>query len=311
MKKDSRIFVAGGEKKIGAAIVRELERQGYQQIVGLRNAGLNLLDRNAVEDFFQREKPEYVICAAGKSGGISANQKYPADLMLDNLLVECHVIHAAHTHHVRKLLYLASSCCYPKHAPQPMKEEYLSTGALEPTNEAYATAKIAGIKLCEAYRQQHNANFITAIPTNYFGPEDDFSAENSHVIGALFRKMHDAVYAHADSVTLWGTGKARREFIYVDDLARASIMLMNNYDGASVINIGSGEALSIAELAKAIQRVTGFQGELVFDTSKPDGMAVKILDSRRLMALGWEPVWSFDDALKCTYDWFVKSLCNP
>jgi GDP-L-fucose synthase len=310
MKKDSRIFVAGGEKKIGAAIVRELERQGYQQIVGQGNTGLNLLDSNSVEDFFQREKPEYVICAAGKSGGISANQKYPADLMLDNLLVECHVIHAAHTHHVRKLLYLASSCCYPKHAPQPMKEEYLSTGALEPTNEAYATAKIAGIKLCEAYRQQHNANFITAIPTNYFGPEDDFSAENSHVIGALFRKMHDAVYAHADSVTLWGTGKARREFIYVDDLARASIMLMNNYDGASVINIGSGEALSIAELAKAIQRVTGFQGELVFDTSKPDGMAVKILDSRRLMALGWEPVWSFDDALKRTYDWFLKSRFN-
>ncbi len=245
--------------------------------------------------------------AAGKSGGILPNQRYPADLMLDNLLVECNVIRVACQHRVKKLLYLASSCCYPRHCPQPMRVESLLTGSLEPTNEAYAVAKIAGIKLCQAYRQQYGANFIIGIPANAFGPGDDFSPEDSHVIAALIRKMHEAKRKDAPTVDIWGTGTPRREFIFADDLADACLFVMQEYDGTEPINLGGGTDLSIGELAQLTKEVVGYEGELHFDTSRPDGMPLKVLDSSPLMAMGWKPETSFEKALSATFEVFVQT----
>lgn len=306
MGKNDRIYVAGGRTLIGAAILRELERQGYSNIVGRPGEEPDLTDAALVEDFFARTTPDYVFLAAGKSGGIAANQKYPAELMLDNLLVECHVIHSAYRYGVKKLLYLASSCSYPKQCPQPMRVESLLTGPPEPTNEAYAVAKIAGIKLCQAYRQQYGANFIVGIPANTFGPGDDFSTEDSHVIPALIRKMHEAKERCLESVDIWGTGTPRREFIFADDLADACIFVMRKYDNAQPINLGGGSDLSIKELATLIKEVVGYPGELRFDTSKPDGTPLKALDSSKLKEMGWRSKTPFRSALSATYDWFLQ-----
>ncbi|MEG4339896.1 GDP-L-fucose synthase [Microcoleus sp. D3_18_C2] len=307
MDKNANIYVAGGQTLIGAALLRQLEQQGYKHLAGLPPAEPDLTDREQVSDFFASNKPDYVFLAAGKSGGISANQKYPADLMLDNLLVVCNVIDSAHRCGVKKLLYLASSCSYPKHSPQPMQVESLMTGTLEPTNEAYAVAKIAGIKLCQAYCQQYGANFISGIPANAFGIGDDFSLEESHVIPALIRKMHEAKIADAEFVEIWGTGTPRREFILADDLADACLFIMDKYDEKKPINIGGGLDLSIKELAELIKDAVGYRGLLRFDTSKPDGMPLKALDSSKLSSMGWQPKTSFYAAVSLTYDWFLSN----
>jgi len=305
MQRESRIYVAGGETLIGSALLRELERHGYQNVVGREEP--DLTDGKQVESFFAAIKPDTVFLAAGKSGGIGANQKYPAELMRDNLLIESHVIHSAQQHHVKKLLYLASSCSYPKHAPQPMQIESLLSGKLEPTNEAYAIAKIAGLGLCQAYRQQYGVNFVGGIPANAFGVGDDFSLEDSHVIAALIRKMHEAKINRAPHVEIWGTGVARREFIFADDLADACLFVMNHYDSAQPINLGGGDDVSIAQLAMMIKEVVGYSGELKFDASKPDGMPLKSLDSSLLLSMGWKARTPFKDALQKTYTWFLES----
>jgi len=284
--------------------MRELKRQGYENTM---SDGGDLTEATQVAEFFSRHRPEYVFMAAGKSGGISANQKYPADLMLVNLLVETNVMRSAHRYGVRKMLYLASACSYPKHASQPMRVDSLMTGALEPTNEAYAVAKLAGVVLCKAFRQQYEANFIAGVPANAFGPGDDFTPEDSHVVAALIRRIDDAKTARTPTVEVWGTGAARREFIFVDDLANACVFVMNHYDGAEPINIGGGEDLSIKELATIIREVIGYNGQLQFDTSKPDGMPLKSLDSGVLRQMGWEPANSFSEGLRITYDWFLNN----
>jgi len=306
LEKKSKLYVAGGQTLIGAAILRQLERQGYLNIIGKPGEEPDLTDRRSVDDFFSRLLPEYVFMGAGKSGGIEANRKYPAELMLHNLLVESHIIHSAYRHGVKKLLYLASSCCYPKYCPQPMRVESLLTGVLEPTNEAYAVAKIAGIKLCQAYRQQYGANFIVGIPPNVFGPGDDFSPEDSHVIGALIRRIYEAKLAGKPFVEIWGTGSPRREFIFADDLADACLFVMQKYDGAEPINMGGSVDLSIGELAEQVKKVVGYEGELRFDTSRPDGMPLKVLDSSKLTDMGWRPTTSFRVVLTATYDSFLQ-----
>jgi len=308
LEEKSRVYVAGGQTLIGAAILRQLERQGYTNIVGKPGEEPDLTDAGAVNDFFSRRLPEYVFVTAGKSGGIDANRKYPAELMLDNLLVECHIIHSAYRQGAKKLLYLASSCCYPNHCPQPMRVESLLTGPLEPTNESYAVAKIAGIKLCQAYRQQYGANLIVGIPANIFGPGDDFSPEDSHVIAALIGKMYEAKTFGAPSVEIWGTGTPRREFIFADDLADACLFVMREYDGAEPINLSGGTDLSIAELAELVKEVVGYTGELRFDPSRPDGMPLKAIDSSRLIAMGWRPATHFRVALTATLNAYLQTL---
>ena len=283
-----------------------MEDQGYGNLLGKHAEGLDLTDPSQVDAYFAATKPEYVFFAAGKSGGIEANRKYPAELMLDNLLTECHVLQSAFRHRVKKVLYLASSCIYPRLCPQPTKEEYLLTGPLEPTNEAYALAKIAGIKLCQAYRQQHGALFICGIPGNAFGPGDDFGEEDSHVIPGLIRRMHGAKQKGDPTFPLWGTGAPRREFIYSRDLAEACILVMKKYEGAEPINLGTGSDISIAGLSLMIKEIVGFQGEIIFDLSKPDGMPVKLLDSTKLQALNWRLRTPFKKALQETYQWFLR-----
>lgn len=307
MDKQARIFVAGSHTSIGQALLQQLEQQGYGNIVGWPGEAPDLTEASQVEAFFARTVPEYVFLVAGKSGGIAANQKYPAEFMLDNLLVGCHVIHSAYRHGVKKLLYLASSCSYPKQCPQPMKENALLTGPLEPTNEAYAVAKIAGINLCKAYNQQYGTRFISGIPANTFGPGDDLSPEDSHVIAALMRRMHEARALGAGSVDVWGTGTPRREFIYVDDLADACVFIMQKYNDLGPINIGSGSSLSVRELAELIKEEVGFSGQLHFDTSKPDGMPLKILYPGELLKIGWRPRTQIRTALAMTYKWFLGS----
>ncbi len=304
LQRDDKIFVAGMGNLIGMALQRELKHQGYSYILAKPEEEPDLTDASQVDGFFKQTTPDLVFLVAGKSGGIGANQKYPAELIRHNLLVECHVIDCAFRHRVRKLLYLASSCSYPKDCPQPMREEALLTGPLEPTNEAYAVAKIAGIKLCQAYRQQYGANFIVAIPANVFGPGDDFSPEDSHVIASLMRKMHEAKLNGSKFVEIWGTGMPRREFIFADDLAEASVFIMSHYEGSQPINVGGGENLSIKDLALMIQEVTEYQGEIRFNPSKPDGMPIKLLDSSKLKDMGWYPRTSFHLALGKTYEWF-------
>lgn len=304
MEKQAKIYVAGEQTLIGAAILRQLILQGYENIAGWPGKEPDLTDAVQVDAFFARTAPEYVFLAAGKSGGIGANQRYPAELIYNNLLVACHVVQSAYRHGVKKLLYLASACSYPRHCPQPMRVESLLTGPLEPTNEAYAMAKIAGIKLCQAYRQQYGANFIAGIPATAFGPGDDFSPEDSHVIPALMRKLHEAKVLGAPSVELWGSGTPRREFIFADDLADACIFVMREYDGAEPINLGGGVDLSIRELAEIIREGVGYAGELRFDASRPDGMPRKALDSSALLKMGWRPRDCFQTALSVTYEWY-------
>ena len=292
---------------IGAALLRELRRQGYENIAGSRNNEPELTSQSQVDAFFAQTLPEYVFLAAGKSGGIKANQKYPAELLYDNLLVECCVIHSAYRHRARKLLYLASSCVYPRLCRQPMTIESLMTGPLEPTNEAYAVAKLAGLSLCRAYRGQYGMNFVSAIPANGFGPGDDFSNEDSHVIAALIRRIHEAKIGRHNSVRIWGSGLARREFIFADELAAACIFAMEHYDGADPINLGVGWDLSIRELAQLVREIVGYSGELQFEPNQPDGMPAKLLDSSRLQSLGWRSQMPIRSALATTYRWFVEN----
>lgn len=297
--------MAGAETLIGAGLVDYLRGEGYGHVQVA--CGSALEDAREVDAFFRAARPEYVFFAAGKSGGIHANQAYPATLMRDNLLTATHVIDGAHRHGVTKLLYLASSCSYPRLAPQPMRVECLLTGPLEPTNEAYALAKLAGLKLCQAYRHEHHVNFIAGIPANAFGPKDDFSPEDSHVIPGLIRKLDDARDQRLPEFPLWGTGQARREFIYVRDLADACVFAMQHYDGAEPLNLGGGRDLSILETAQAIAEVVGYRGTFRLDPSKPDGMPRKGLDSSKLEQLGWRPKTDFHTALRETYEWYLSN----
>ena len=306
MHKDARIFIADDHGLIGEAIRRRLRDDGYENLLG-EPGKPSLIDGREVQAFFSRTLPEYVFAAGGKSGGIGANQKLPAELMLNNLLVDCHVIDNAYRCGVKKLLYMGSSCCYPRACLQPMQVSSLMTGVLEFTNEAYATAKLAGIKLTQAYRQQHGIDMISAIPANVFGPGDDFGVEDSHVIAALMGKMHQAKLAQADNVEVWGSGAPRREFVYVADVADAAIFLMNHYSSPVPINLGSGSDASIREIAELVKDVVGYSGELRFDPKKPDGMPLKSLNSSELFALGWQPRIPLRLGLEKTYRWFLET----
>jgi GDP-L-fucose synthase len=306
MDQHSRIFVAGSRGLVGSAIVRRLEAAGATRILTATREQLDLRDQAAVNYWFRANRPEFVYLVAGTVGGIFANSSRPAEFIYDNMLIHATVVHAAHQYGVKKLLYLGSSCIYPRMAPQPMKEEHLLTGLLEPTNEPYALAKIAGIKLCEAYRRQYGANFISAMPTNLYGPNDNFDLTQSHVLPALIRKFHEAKQARTPEVTIWGTGNPRREFLHVDDLADACVFLMEHYDDLGHINVGTGEDLSIRELAEALKSAIYPEAILRFDTSKPDGPPRKLLDVSRLHALGWRHRIGLRDGLASTYDWFLR-----
>ncbi|MBN2008113.1 GDP-L-fucose synthase [candidate division KSB1 bacterium] len=308
MKKDARIFVAGSETLFGKVLVETLRMRGYTQVEGVSAEEPDLTDLLAVERFFSTFTPEYVFLTGGKSGGIHANQTWPADLMLNNLMVQTHVMDAAFRFGASKLLYLASSCSYPRQCPQPMDVTSLLTGPLEPTNEAYAVAKLAGIKLAQAYNRQYGANFICGIPANGFGRYDDFITDDAHVIPSLLRKMREAKMKNAPYVVLWGSGQAKREFIDADDVANACLFLMANYNDPLPINIGGGDTISIRELAWMAKEIVGYQGDIQFDARYPDGMPIKQLDASPIRKLGWKPEAKFKDALKTTYEWYMKQL---
>ena len=292
---------------VGSAIVRALNNRGYGNLVTRTHAELDLINQQAVTDFYLQEKPDYVFLAAAKVGGIVANDRYPAEFIYRNLMIETNLIHGAYENAVKKLLFLGSTCIYPKMAPQPLKEEYLLSGPLEPTNEWYAVAKIAGIKLCQAYRRQYECNFISAMPTNLFGPNDNFDLHTSHVLPALLRKFHEAKINNATQVDVWGTGSPRREFCYVDDCADACIHLMNNYNEAGIVNIGVGSDISIAELALMVKQAVAYDGEIVFDRSKPDGTPQKLVDVTKILGLGWKPGVSLRDGVAMTYRWYLEN----
>ncbi len=312
-----RIYIAGHRGMVGSAIYRQLRQHDDCHLITRSHAELDLTSQAAVDQFFRQEQPDQVYLAAAKVGGIHANNSYPADFIYQNLMIEANIIHAAHQHGVQQLLFLGSSCIYPRAVPQPMREEALLTGTLEPTNEPYAIAKIAGIKLCESYNRQHNRDYRSVMPTNLYGPNDNFHPQNSHVIPALMRRFHEAVDTGAEKVVIWGSGKPMREFLHVDDMAAASIHVMN-LDQASYrantqpmlshINVGSGSDCTIRQLAETIARVTGFNGQLEFDTSQPDGTARKLMDTSRLNALGWQPAIPLEQGLQQTYAWFVEHL---
>jgi GDP-L-fucose synthase len=306
MQQSSRIYVAGHRGLVGSAIWRELTRGGHTHLIGRSHSELDLLDQGAVERFYDQEKPEYVFVAAAKVGGIFANDQQPAAFLYENLQIQNHLIEGARRAGVKKLLFLGSSCIYPKLAPQPLKEEYLLTSPLEPTNEWYAIAKIAGIKLCQACRRQYGCDFISAMPTNMYGANDNYDLQNSHVLPALIRKFHEAKIAKAPSVACWGTGAPLREFLYADDLASACIFLMDHYSEEQFINVGSGSELSIRELTEIVKRVVGFQGDVVWDKSKPDGTPRKLMDSSRLAALGWKPRVDLEMGIRAAYEDFLK-----
>jgi GDP-L-fucose synthase len=306
MNKRSRIYVAGHRGLVGSALVRRLQTEGYSDLLVRATSELDLREQAAVERFFATERPEFVFLAAAKVGGIHANQTLPADFIRDNLQIQTNVIDAAYRHGVRKLVFLGSSCIYPKHAPQPMPEECLLSGPLEPTNESYAIAKIAGVKMCEAYRRQYGFPAISVMPTNLYGPGDNFDLQNSHVLPALIRKVHEAKLANEPTVTIWGSGTPRREFLHVDDMADACVFLMERYEGDQPVNVGWGEDVSIRELAQLVQDVIGHSGQLVFDTSKPDGTPRKLLEVSRLHALGWRAKIELRDGIAATYRWFLQ-----
>jgi GDP-L-fucose synthase len=306
LDKGAKIFIADQNGLVGDAIRYQLESQGYKNILDRLDGGPSLTDGVAVESFFVSTVPELVFLVGGKTGGISANQKFPADLMLDNLLVDCHVMSVALRHGVKKLLYLASSCTYPRFCEQPMRVDALMTGKLEPTNTAYATAKLAGLQLCQAIRRQYKRDFIAAIPANIYGPGDDFSQDNSHVVGALMGRMHQAKLTTTPEVVVWGTGTARREFIYSRDLAAACLFIMDRYQDDEPINVGVGRDWSIRELAETVKDVIGYHGVLTFDTGKPDGMPAKLLDSSVLLNLGWRPQTNIRDGLSETYQGYLR-----
>jgi GDP-L-fucose synthase len=302
MERSSKIYVAGHRGMVGSALIRRLEAEGYANLLTRTSAELDLRNQAAVNDFFEEEKPDYVFMAAAKVGGILSNNKYRADFIYENTVMAANVIHAAYVHEVRKLMFLGSSCIYPKMAPQPLKEEYLLTGPLEYTNEPYAIAKIAGLKMCEAYRDQYGCDFISVMPTNLYGPNDNYHPENSHVLPALLRKFHEAKMNELEVVTVWGTGKAKREFLHSDDLADACLFLMDKYSGKQFVNIGWGTDISIHELAMLIARITGFNGRIEFDTSKPDGTPRKLMDTSALNSLGWQPSISLEEGIRSVYE---------
>jgi len=306
MNKHDKIYVAGHRGLVGAAIVRRLQAAGYTNSITRTHAELDLTNQAEVSAFFAQERPEWVFLAAAKVGGIYANDTYPAEFIRDNLLIQSNVIDAAYQHDTQKLLFLGSSCIYPKFAPQPMREDALLTGPLEPTNEWYAIAKIAGIKMCQAYRKQYGFHAISLMPTNLYGPGDNFHPQNSHVLPALLRRFHEAKMSGAPSVTVWGSGSPRREFLHVDDLADACLFLMEYYDSPEIVNVGIGQDVSIRELAETIKGVVGYPGELVFDSSKPDGTPRKLLDVSRLTALGWQARIPFREGIASTYQWFLQ-----
>jgi GDP-L-fucose synthase len=309
MQKTAKIYVAGHRGMVGSAMVRRLQADGYNNIVTRTSAQLDLRNQQAVADFFEAEKPEYVFLAAAKVGGIVANNIYRADFLYDNLMIQNNIIHSSYTTGVTKLMFFGSSCIYPKLAPQPLKEEYLLTGLLEPTNEPYAIAKIAGIKLCEAYRSQYGCNYIAVMPTNLYGLNDNYHPQNSHVLPALIRKFHEAKQTNAPFVEVWGTGTPLREFLFADDLADACFHLMLEYDGEQFVNIGYGEDLTIKQLAETIQKVIGYQGTLKFDTTKPDGTPRKLMDSSKLFATGWKPKTTLEEGISIAYqDFLIKNV---
>ena len=308
MNEHSRIFVAGHRGLAGSAIWRELQRQGFNELIGRTRQEVNLLDEQAVEQFYQAAKPEYVFVAAAKVGGILANEQQPASFLHENLQIQSHLIHGAWRAGVKKLLFLGSSCIYPKHAPQPLKEDYLLSGPLEPTNEWYAVAKIAGLKLCEAYRRQHGCDFISAMPTNLYGPNDNYDLQTSHVLPALLRKFHEGKDRGAAAVTCWGSGAPLREFLYADDLARACIFLMQHYSQEQFINVGFGSEVTIRTLAETVRDIVGFHGSITWDTTKPDGTPRKWMDSTRLFALGWKPQVDLRTGVELAYrDFLARS----
>ena len=306
MKSNSRIYVAGHRGLVGSAIMRSLKQRGFENLITRTHAELELMDAVAVKDFFEQAKPEYVFLAAAKVGGIHANSTYPADFMRENLIVQTNVIHESWRQGVVKLLFLGSSCIYPKLCPQPIKEEYLLSGELEKTNDAYALAKIAGIKTCQSYNQQHGTHFISAMPTNLYGVNDNFHPENSHVLPALIRRFHEAKLANVESISIWGTGTSRREFLHSDDLADAVLFLMENYDDSEIVNVGCGKDQTIKELAETIQEVVGYTGHLKFDSTRPDGTPQKILDISKINSLGWKPTISLREGLKQVYQLYTE-----
>jgi GDP-L-fucose synthase len=308
MEKDSKIYVAGHRGLVGAAIVRKLQHEGYDNLVMRTSRELDLREQAAVREFFERERPAYVFLAAARVGGILANNTWPADFIYQNLMIEANVIESARVFGVTKLLFLGSTCIYPRMAPQPLKEDYLLTGPLEPTNEWYAVAKIAGIKLCQAYQRQYGVRFISAMPTNLYGPGDNFDLESSHVLPALIRKFHEARTSGAPTVTIWGSGTPLREFLHVDDCAAACLFLMQKYDGEGIVNIGVGKDLSIAELAELVGKDVGFTGKIVYDPGKPDGTPRKLVDVTRITELGWRAGIPLEAGIKMTYEWFLEHV---
>jgi GDP-L-fucose synthase len=308
LAQDSKIYVAGHSGLVGSAVVRALRARGYKNLLLVAHRELDLTDQRSVSDFFQRERPEAVIMAAARVGGINANNTRPAEFIRDNLLIQDNVIDSAYRAGTQKFVFLGSSCIYPKLAPQPIKEDYLLTGALEPTNEWYAIAKIAGLKMCQAYRRQYGFNAISLMPTNLYGPGDNFDLQNSHVLPALIRRFHEATLRGDSTMLVWGTGTPRREFLHVDDLADAVIYLMLGYESEQIINIGWGEDVTIRELAEMIAKTSGFQGRLVFDSTKPDGTPQKLLDTSRLTALGWKPKITLQTGIEQTYEWFKRHV---
>ena len=310
MEQQAKIYVAGHRGMVGSAIVRELQRIGYHNIITRSSAELDLRSQAAVEAFYREEKPDYVFVAAAKVGGILANNTYRAEFLYDNLSIQNNLIHNAYVFGVKKLLFLGSSCIYPKLAPQPLKEEYLLSGYLEPTNEPYAIAKITGIKMCEAYRDQYGCNFISAMPTNMYGPNDNYHPENSHVLPALIRKFHEAKESGAPEVVVWGDGSPMREFLYADDLANALVYLMLNYNEKEFVNVGYGSDITIGDLAKTVANIVGFTGNIVFDSSKPNGTPKKLMDSGRLFATGWKPKTDLQEGIEMAYADFLTKHSN-
>ncbi|WP_017812583.1 MULTISPECIES: GDP-L-fucose synthase family protein [Paenibacillus] len=308
MNKDSKIYVAGHRGLVGSAILRALENQGYTNLVTRTSSELDLRKLPEVYAFFEQEKIDYVFLAAAKVGGIAANNDFPADFIRDNLLIQTNVIDAAHFNGVQKLLFLGSTCIYPKFAPQPLKEEYLLTGELEPTNEPYAIAKIAGIKMCESYNRQYGSKFISAMPTNMYGPNDNFDLKTSHVLPALVRKIHEAKEQSSPTVEIWGTGTPKREFLHSDDLADACIFLMNNYEGNEIVNVGVGEDIAIKDLAMLIKDIVGYEGELVFNSSVPDGTPRKLVDTTKINGLGWKASIPLEEGIRAVYEDYRSSL---
>ena len=306
MNLDSRIFVAGHNGMVGSAIVRKLEQLGYTNIITMSKSKLNLLDQSEVDNFFRKIGPEYVFLAAAKVGGIKANRDMKADFIYENIMIQTNIIKSSYSYDVKKLLFLGSSCIYPKMCKQPIKEEYLMTGELESTNDAYAIAKIVGIKMCQSYNEQYGTNFISVMPTNLYGPNDNYDLNNSHVLPAMIRKFHEAKLEGKDSVEIWGTGTPKREFLYVDDLADACVFLMKNYSGSEIVNIGTGQDVTIAELAVGISKVVGYEGGIHFNTSMPDGTPRKLLDVSRLEKIGWKYSTSLKDGIEKTYRDYEK-----